>query len=463
MAYSEETASFIAGLISRARKAQAIYELATQEQVDDLVTRIAWSGVQPDFAKKLTEFCTKETRMGITEHKYAKLMTKVKGTLRDMQGCKSVGIVEENKEKGIIKIAKPMGVVGALVPCTIPEASPFVKVMSALKGRNAIILAPHPRSKNTNKMTVDQMREVLKEQGYPEDLVIGIDQVSMEMSEALLAQCDIILATGGSGLVKAAYSSGTPAQGVGAGNSVCIIDETADISDATDKIIQSKTFDDATSCSTENSVVIQESVYDDVIKSFTAKSGYLVSSEEKKRLQAVMWEDGHLSKHIVCQAAQNIAKLAGIDMPADKNLLLVEEDGIGKEHPFSGEKLSPVSALYKWKDFSEAIDLVNNITAYSGPGHSCGIHTTRDDRIKELGDKARVSRVVIRQGQCLVNSGSWTSSVPMSTTLGCGSWGGNSVSENVTWKHLVNYTWVFYEIPSTQPTDEELFGSVMHE
>ena len=173
-----------------------------------------------------------------------------------------------------------MGVVGALVPCTIPEASPFVKVMSALKGRNAIILAPHPRSKNTNEMAVDQMRKVLKEQGYPEDLVIGIEQVSMEMSEALLAQCDIILATGGSGLVKAAYSSGTPAQGVGTGNTVCIVDETADISDATDKIIQSKTCDDATSCSTENSVVIQESVYDDVIKSFTTKSGYLVSSEE---------------------------------------------------------------------------------------------------------------------------------------------------------------------------------------
>ena len=463
MGYTKETAEYISGLIKRARKAQAEIEFATQEQVDDLVTRIAWAACQPDFAKKLADFATQETRMGISEHKYGKIMVKVKGTLRDMKGKKSVGIVAEDKVKGYIKIAKPMGVVGALVPCTIPEAAPFVKAISALKTRNAIILAPHPRSKGTNKMAADCMREVLKAQGYPEDLVIGIDAVSVEASEALMEQCDIVLATGGSGLVKAAYSSGTPAQGVGAGNTVCIIDETADIDDAAEKIIRSKTFDNATSCSTENSIIIHESVYDKVVNALQDRGGYLTNSGEKARLQAAMWEDGHLSGQIVCQSAQKIAKIADLNIPEDKSLLLVEEDGIGADSPFSGEKLSPVSALYKWKNFDDAINLVNNITAYSGPGHSCGIHTTDEERVKELGKRVRVSRVMIRQPQCLANSGAWTNSISMSTTLGCGSWGGNSVSENVTWKHLLNYTWIYYEIPSTEPTDEELFGSVMHE
>jgi sulfoacetaldehyde dehydrogenase len=463
MEHNEETDEYITGLMGRARKTQAEFEFASQVEVDDLVVRIAWAACQPEFARKLADFSEKETRMGIADHKYGKIMTKVKGALRDMKGKKSVGIVAEDKAKGYIKIAKPMGVVGALVPCTIPEAAPFVKAISALKTRNAIIFAPHPRSKNTNKMAVDRMRDVLKAQGYPEDLIIGIEAVSVEACEALMQKCDIVLATGGSGLVKAAYSSGTPAQGVGAGNTVCIVDETANIEEATEKIIRSKTFDDATSCSTENSIVIQKNVYDQVVAALVAKGGYLVKAEEKAKLQAVMWEDGHLSGQIVCQPAQKIAQIAGLTIPADKTLLLVEENGIGADSPFSGEKLSPVSALYQWKEFDDAINLVNNITTYSGPGHSCGIHTIREDRIRELGKRVRVSRVMIRQPQCLANSGAWTNSIPMSTTLGCGSWGGNSVSENVTWEHLLNYTWVYYEIPSTQPTDEELFGSVMLE
>lgn len=463
MGYTKETADFVTGLIQRARNAQAKIEFATQEQVDDLVVRIAWAACQPDFARKLADFTTAETRMGIADHKYAKIMTKVKGALRDMKGKASVGIVAEDKVKGSIKIAKPMGVVGALVPCTIPEAAPFVKALSALKTRNAIILAPHPRSKKTNKIAVDRMREVLKAQNYPEDLVIGIDEVSLEACEALMEKCDIVLATGGSGLVKAAYSSGTPAQGVGAGNTVCIVDETADIEDAAEKIFKSKTFDDATSCSTENSIIIHESVYDKFLDALQAKGGILMNSDEKVKLQSTMWEDGHLAAQIVCQSAQTIAKLADISIPEDKSLLLVEESGIGADHPFSGEKLSPVSAIYKWKNFEDAIDLVNNITTYSGPGHSCGIHTTDESRVIQLGKAVRVCRVMVRQPQCFVNSGAWTNGIAMSTTLGCGSWGGNSASENVTWKHLLNYTWIYHEIPSNQPTDEELFGDVMNE
>ncbi len=464
MADAQEAAKYIAGLIKRAKDAQKKIEFATQEQVDELCTRVAWSGVKPDFAHKLAKYCVEETGMGNEPSKYGKLMTKIKGALRDMRGKKSVGVVENDKEKGIIKIAKPMGVIGALIPVTNGEATPFVKAICAIKTRNAIIMAPHPRAKNTNKMAVDQIRSVMKKQNWPEDLVINLDQVSVETSTELMKQCDMILATGGGGMVRAAYSSGTPSQGVGAGNTVCIVDETADLKDAADKIMRSKVFDYATSCSTENSCIFQDGIYDQMVKELEAVGGYLVPPEEKPKLQKAMWDErGLLNREIVAKPVETIAKLAGIDLPRGKTFLMIEETGVGKGYPFSGEKLSVTTTLYKWKEFKDAIDLVNRITDYSGPGHSCGIHTALDSRIMELAHKVKVSRIMIRQPQCLANSGAWTNGMPMSMTLGCGSWGGNSTTSNVTWEHLLNHTWVSYPIPSTQPSDEELFGTIMYE
>lgn len=464
MADQNEAIKYIAGLMERARKAQAAIEFATQEQVDELCVRVAWSGVQPDFAKKLAKFCVEETGMGNEPSKYGKLMVKIKGTLRDMKGKKSVGVVERDKENGIVKIAKPVGVIGALIPVTNGEATPFVKAISSLKTRNAIIMAPHPRAKGSNRMAVDQIRTTLKKAGWPEDLVINVEELSLEASKELMKQCDLVLATGGGPMVRAAYGSGTPSQGVGAGNAVCIVDETADLQDAADKIMRSKVFDYATSCSTENSVVIQEDVYREMVKELQASGGYLVLPDEKPKLQAVMWDEkGALSRDIVARSPRHIAGLAGIKLPAGKTFFMVEETGVGKGYPFSAEKLSVVTTLYKWKEFSEAIDLVNRITAFSGPGHSCGIHTVLDSRIMELSHKVKISRIMIRQPQCLANSGAWTNGMPMSMTLGCGSWGGTSTTANVTWEHLLNYTWVSYPIPSTQPSDEELFGTIMYE
>ena len=464
MADPQRSAGYMAGLVERARKAQKEIEFATQKQVDEMCVRIAWSGVKPDFAHKLAKFCVEESGMGNEPHKYGKLMTKIKGTLRDMKGKRSVGVVENDKETGIIKIAKPMGVIGALIPVTNAEATPFVKAISAIKTRNAIIMAPHPRTQKTNKMAVDQIRSVLKKQSWPEDLVINLEDVSVERSTELMGQCDLILATGGAGMVKAAYSSGRPAQGVGAGNAVCIVDETADLKDAADKVMRSKIFDYATSCSTENSTIIQEDVYDEMVKELQAVGGYLVPANEKPKLQKALWPDGvRLNREIVAQAPERIAGIAGIDLPEGKTFFMVEETGVGKDYLFSGEKLSVVTTLYKWKTFEDAIDLVNRITSYSGPGHSCGIHTTDDTRVMELGRKVKVSRIMIRQPQCLANSGAWINGMPMSMTLGCGSWGANSASENITWKHLLNYTWISYPIPSTQPSDEELFGTIMYE
>jgi sulfoacetaldehyde dehydrogenase len=461
---NREVVEYISGLMARARKAQAQIEFATQEEVDLMCTRIAWAGVRPDFAKPYTEFCAQETGMGYAPHKFGKQMTKVKGALRDMKGKKSVGVVEHDKEKGIMKLAKPVGVVGALMPVTNGEATPFVKALFAIKTRNAIIMAPHPKAQGTNNKAVAQMRAVLKKHGWPEDLIIGIEEVTLDKSKELIKQVDLILATGGGPMVKAAYSSGKPAYGVGAGNAMIIVDETADLKAAADMIMRSKTFDHATSCSTENSLAIQESIYDQLIKELEAVGGYLCNAEDKAKLQKATWDEkGALNRAIVAQPAEKIAGIAGIKLPKGKSFFMVEETGIGKGFPFSGEKLSVTTALYKWKEFPEVIDMVNRISAYSGPGHSCGIHTANDMRIRQLAHAVRVSRIMVRQPQCLANSGAWTNGMPMSMTLGCGTWGGNASSSNITWEHLLNYTWVSYPIPSTQPSDEELFGDIMCE
>lgn len=456
-----EAREYVAGLIERARKAQKVAEGYSQQFVDELITAVCWDIVKDGPAQEIAKLAVEESRMGTYEAKYAKLMVKLRGALRDMKGQKSVGIIERDDEKGIVKIAKPVGVVGAIVPCTNPEATPVLKAMMAIKTRNAVIFAPHPRTKRTNTFIVNLMRKTLNRYGVPEDLLIPIEEPTMDISNELMRQCDLILATGGSGMVKAAYSSGTPAYGVGVGNAVVVVDETADLKDAAHKVMLSKTFDYATSCSTENSLVIEERVYDKFIECLQEEGGYLVNNEEKEKLQKGMWVNGVLNRDIVAQPAQAIGKVAGIDIPGDRKFIMVEETGIGPDYPFSGEKLSVVVTLYKYKGFPQAIEKVNAITGYQGSGHSCGIHTKDADRAIEFALKTYTSRVMVRQPQCLANSGAWTNGMPMTLSLGCGTWGGNISSDNITWKKLLNTTWVSFPIENTQPTDEELFGDIM--
>lgn len=452
---------YVAELIERARKAQQIADSYSQEKVDELVTAIAWVAVKEENAVKIAQMAVEESRMGTYEGKYVKVTKKVKGVLRDMKGAKSTGIIETDEAKGLVKIAKPIGVIGAIIPCTNPEASPVIKAMSAIKGRNAIVMSPHPRTKKVNQFIVDLMREVLKKHGAPEDLIVNIENPTMEISSEVMKQCDLILATGGYPMVKAAHSSGTPALGVGTGNAVVIIDETADIKDAATKIMTSKTFDYATSCSADNSLVIQEGIYDDMIAALKEVGGYLVNAEEKEKLQKTLWVDGHLNTAIVAQPAQKIASLAGISIGEDEKFIMVPETGAGKEYPFSGEKLSVVVTLYKYGTFSEAVDKVNQITGYQGKGHSCGIHSFNDEHIMELAMNTKTSRVMVRQATSAGNTGNWDNGMPFTMSLGCGSWGGNSISENVTWKHMINTTWVSKPIKAVIPTDEELFGDIM--
>lgn len=448
-------------MVARARAAQAQIEYWSQQQVDEMVAASGWEVYQREHAEACARSAVEETGMGVYEHKLLKHQKKTLGTLRDLHGLKTTGIIEENSAKGLVKIAKPVGVIAALTPVTNASSTIACNGLPILKTRNAVIFAPHPSAKNTCQLTCEFLRAGLRKVGAPQDLVQNLREPSIAATQDLMGMVDLIVATGGAGMVKAAYSSGTPAYGVGAGNSITVVDESADLADAARKIFQSKTFDNATSCSSENSAVIHESVFDGLIEQFRLHGGYLCNPEEKTCLKAAMWPDGvHLNRAIAGQSATKIATLAGIPVPPGTTFLMVMGDHIGAEDPFSGEKLSPVLTLWKYRQFDEAIDYVRRLTDYSGRGHSCGIHSTNEEHILQLAMKARVSRMMVRQPQCYANSGDYVNGMPFSLTLGCGTWGGNIASENITWKHFINTTWVSTPIEPVLPDENAIFGQV---
>ena len=452
-------------LIIRSRSAQSQIENYTQEQVDELIRAMVWSVARPGIAEEIAQFTVDETQLGNYDGKFLKIQRKTRATLMDIIDDKSVGILEEDKERAIVKIAKPMGIIGALAPSTNPEATPVIKAIHAIKGRNSIIVAPHPRAKLTNKKICDLMRDAIKKCGAPEDLVIGIETPSLELTNELMAQCDRVLATGGGAMVNAAYSSGTPALGVGVGNAVITVDETADLDDAADKIKISKTLDLAASCSSDNSVILINDIYEDMLNKFKERGGYLVNQEEKDKLLKTIWdEEGHLNTAIVAQPASKIAEMADISVPEETEFYIVPEDGWGPEHLFSGEKLSVVMALYKAKNIDHAIELTNNIQSYQGQGHSCGIYSTSDDNIMKLANITKTSRVMVNQPQAASNSGNLWNGMRQTFSLGCGSWGGNGTNNNISWRDLINETWVSKPLEQTKEliSDEDLFGDVMN-
>jgi len=380
----------------------------------------------------------------------------------------SVGIVETDEKRRLVKYVKPMGVIGALLPITNGEATPIVKALWALKSRNAIIMAPHPKGRETCKFVVEYIRSVLKKYGAPEDLVICIDpeHVSVETSNELLKQVDFNVATGGTPMVRVAYSSGTPTIGVGTGNATTYVDTTANLDDAADKIMRSKTFDNSSSCSSENSILAHKDIYDSLIIALEKAGAVIIrdKSEEKAKLQKTVWpewpEKNVLNRDIPAASIGKIAQLAGITIPEDRKFIVVEEnEGIGKQYPLTGEKLSLLVTLIKANDFDDALNKMEAILEYQGKGHSCGIHTTVDERVAKLAEKVPVAKVLVNFPQSLTNSGSWTSGLSQTMTLGCGTWGGNSISHNATWKDLLNFTYVSRPIPSYQPKDEDLFDA----
>ncbi len=450
----------VAGLVARSRAAQAQIENYTQEQVDRLIRGMVWAVARPGVAEEIAQQTVDETQLGNYDGKFLKIFRKTRATLMDIIDDKSVGVIEEDRERGLVKIAKPIGVIGALSPSTNPEATPVIKAISAVKGRNSIIVCPHPRAKLTNARICNLMREALVKLGAPADLVIAIETPSVEKTNEVMKQCDRVLATGGGPMVHAAYSSGTPALGVGVGNAVITVDETADLDDAADKILLSKTLDLAASCSSDNAVVLLDAIYAPMLEKLKVRGGMVLDDAQKAKLQAALWNDGIINAKVVAQTPQFIGDYAGFDVSEDAKFFIVPETGFGPEHPFSGEKMTVTMALYRAKDIDEAISLTNSIQAYQGRGHSCGIYSTSDANIMKLAENTYTSRVMVNQPQSASNSGNLWNGMRQTFSLGCGSWGGNATNNNITWRDLINETWVSKPLAKAKelPSDEALFG-----
>jgi sulfoacetaldehyde dehydrogenase len=454
----------IAGLIERARRAQSEIAHYTQEQANTLATAVAWACYHN--AESLARLAVEDTGIGRYEDKVQKNLRKTFGTLNDLldPSAVSVGVIDHDPKTNLTRIAKPVGVVAALCPSTNPSATPTNKAMMALKGLNAVILAPSPKGASTCARLVELIHDELRKIGAPLDLVTMLPApITKELTNELMKQADLVVVTGSQSNVRNAYRSGTPAIGVGAGNVPVIIDASANLADAADKIARSKTFDYATSCSSENSLVVLDSVYDAMLEALRSEGAYLLTPAEKARFEAIMFEEDKLSNKIIAQSPQRIAEVAGFGSPAARNarFFLAEETRVGDEAPLSGEKLSVVLTLYRAPNFESAVDRVNEILAYAGAGHSCGIHTKDDAHIEALANRANVVRVLVNQPHCFNNGGSFDNGLNFTLSMGCGSWAKNSISENLSYKNFINITHLVRTCTPHEPTERDLFGAYL--
>ncbi len=457
-AITEEEKQNALDLLGRARAAMKAVEHYDQAAVDRLSRAIGWATANERTFVALTRMGFEESDMGSMEGGPTRRF-KIVGILRDALRQKSVGVIEEIPEKGIVKYGKPVGVIAGLLPVTNPVVTMVCMAINAVKCRDAVIFSPHPMSRRTALETVRILRAALKKQGAPEDLFQCVEKPSIPLAQELMSICDLTIATGGQAMVRAAYGSGKPAYGVGAGNATMVIDETADIEVAARNTRISKMHNNGSGCSCDGNLLVEASLYDRFLEQLQKEGGYLASEEEKNRLATVMWDaEGHRTIETIARPAAKIAALAGFSIPPDKQFIILTEENIGKKYPFSGEKLSPVLAIFKYSGFQNALKMVEQIFEVGGKGHSCGIFTFDDRRIHQLAMMAPVSRIMVRQPQVRGNAGSFDNGMPMTSSLGCGTWGGNITSENIGVKHFMNVTWVSRTIPEDRPSEQEIFG-----
>ncbi len=448
-------------LVARARVAQRLADAFDQARTDELVAAAGWAILEPARNRELAELAVADSGIGNVEDKVRKNHRKTLGLLRDLQGAKSVGVIAEHPDTGITEIARPVGVVCAITPSTNPGATPANKIINALKGRNAVIVAPSPKGWSTAARLIEFIHAQFDRIGAPRDLVQLLPApISKASTQELMRQCDLVVATGSQANVRAAATCGTPAFGVGAGNVAGIVDESADFEAAADRILRSKTFDNATSCSSENSLVLIGGAREPMLAALVARGALMLDAAQKATLQRLMWPDGKLSAAATGQSARVVAERAGLAEVAARSpsILLVEEDGFGPEHPYSGEKLSPVLAIYSARDFTHAQQIVGRIYAYQGAGHSVGLHSRRPEQALQLGLNLPVSRVIVDQAHCIATGGSFDNGLPFSLSMGCGTWGGNNFSDNMNYRHYLNITRISRPIAERVPSEQELLG-----
>ncbi len=449
----------VSELVGRARAAQAVYAGFDQAAVDEVVTAVGWTVLEPTTNRRLSEQAVADTGLGRVEDKIRKNHRKTLGLLRDLKRARSVGVIAEFPEKGLIEIARPVGVVGAVVPSTNPVATPYNKALNALKGGNAVILAPSPKGQRVAEEVISLMRDALARVGAPEDLVQKLPSpVSKAMTQEMMRQVDLVVVTGSQNNVRAAMTSGTPAIGVGAGNVPSIVDETADLAAAADRITASKTFDNATSCSSENSLIALDAIYEDLLAELKQRGAHLLDAEQKERLRAVMWPDGKLSGKVTAKSAGEILALAGIEGGPSTSMILVEEASPDPASKFCDEKLSPVLTVFRVGDFDDAIETADGLLEINGKGHSVGLHSSDAGRALKLGLELPVCRVIRNQAHCFATGGSFDNGLPFSLSMGCGTWGGNNISDNLNYRHYLNTTRISTTVTTDEPGLEEVFG-----
>lgn len=449
----------ISALVGKARVAQADFETFTQEQVDAIVRDIGKHVY--DNAEKLARMAVDETGIGVYEDKVLKKKGKARVIWNSLKGKKSRGIIGEDPDSNMVYVAKPMGVVGAVTPITNPIVTPMCNGMFALKTGNSVIFAPHPKAQLCAEHLTEEFMKIVRSHGAPEDLIQVVTNGSVSKTQSLMQAVDVVVATGGGAMVKSAYSSGRPSFGVGAGNVPVIIDRGVDIKDAVEKIVTGAAFDNGIICSHEQFVLAPEEAFEEIVRTFidTGKVWYTDDEEQIEKLRHVVFPGGYLNKDVVGIPAREVGAMAGIEVPEAARIILLPARGAGEHDVLAKEKLCPVVAILRYKEFEDAVEKAKANLLVEGAGHSAALHSHDDANIHHAGLELPISRLVINQPSSLTAGGSLTNGFAPTTTLGCGSWGGNSISENLDYKHLMNVSRIGKVIDHKEvPTDEEIWA-----
>ena len=457
-----EQIALVDELVARARRAQSEYAKdADQQRYDMAAAAVGWAIMQPERNRALAEQAVALTGLGNVDDKITKNHRKTLGLLRDIQGQITTGVIKEDVENGITEIARPIGVVGAVVPSTNPAATPANNVINALKCGNAIILSPSPKGVEVCATLLQYIYTEFDKLGIDRDLVQMVPAPSSKIkTQRVMEAVDLIIVTGSQDNVRRAYESGTPAIGVGAGNATVIVDETADVDMAAAKIASSKSFDNATSCSSENVVVVVRSMLDSFLTALHKHGGRYLEGEDAAKVKASLFEGGHLNRHMIAKDVHTFIDVAGVSV-ADSDsarFVILLGNKVGADAPESGEKLSLALTLFVEDDFDAAVTRTAQILQFQGAGHSVGLHSNDDSRAVALGEALPTCRVIVNQAHCFATGGSFENGLPFSLSMGCGSWGGNSIDSNLHFRHFMNITRVVRPIDSREPSLDQVFA-----
>jgi len=453
------TQEYLSGLVENARAAQKEFETYTQEQVNACVKAIGKAVY--DHAEMLARMAVDETRMGSYESKVGKCRGKSKTVWWRIKDQKSRGVIERDEEHGIVKIAKPIGVIGSVTPTTNPVITPMHNSMMSLKCGNAIIICPHPRARNVGVKTVEVINEALAKLGAPKNLIQIIPDPTMELSAGLMSTVDLCICTGGPSMVKAAYSSSKPALGVGQGNVQVLVDRDADLNEVAKMVIAGRTFDNGVLCTCEQNVICPREKAEEMIAALEENGAYYIGDAKNARtLRECAFPDGHLNKDFVGASIPQIARMTGLSIPEEKRVIVCRTEGIGRDEVLAKEKLFPVLALFLYDAWEDAVEIARTNLEMEGIGHSVIIHSYTEEHIQYVPTRINVSRYGVNQVGGTALGGALDNGLNPTTTLGCGTWGNNSISENLWFYHLMNVSRISYRLPESRiPSDEEIWAA----